>query len=338
MSCYNPNVMTVGSDRESGSLIYHFDGPYARHLFDPRTQTPDLLADHGRYQMLVPCGCCTGCLFDRASEWANRMMAELKSNDYRAIFATLTYRDADLPLTADGPSLSKVDLQLFFKRLRARFAGQKIRYFVCGEYGPRTHRPHYHAVIFGLDLSDFTDILPDRSRSGKPAYRSDLFASIWSHGICQLSPVSWQTCAYTARYVTKKLKSNAKFYASDARQREFTLSSRRPGLGMDECARVLNAGHSHIICGQPGEIAPIPIPRSVLKRFKATACKNPFGLNLSHLADVCSQRVTDGLARTNMLLSETDLTYKDYLRVQYDIFRRRISPITAQERLEDVPH
>lgn len=46
--------------------------------------------------------------------------------------------------------LRKKDLQDFFKRLRRnidKIGYSKITYFGCGEYGPQTFRPHFHAVI-----------------------------------------------------------------------------------------------------------------------------------------------------------------------------------------------
>lgn len=55
------------------------------------------------------------------------------------------------------PFLRKYDLQLFFKRLRKYFDDQskkynipygKIRYFACGEYGPKHFRPHYHIILW----------------------------------------------------------------------------------------------------------------------------------------------------------------------------------------------
>ena len=29
---------------------------------------------------------------------------------------------------------------------------RRIKYFACGEYGNNTHRPHYHAIIYGVGL------------------------------------------------------------------------------------------------------------------------------------------------------------------------------------------
>ena len=97
----------------------------------------------------VPCGKCMACRMTRRKEWSLRMLHELKyHND--ASFVTLTYDDNHVP---DCQSLVKADLQKFFKRLRKLIAPRKIRYFACGEYGRRTGRPHYHAILYNSGLS-----------------------------------------------------------------------------------------------------------------------------------------------------------------------------------------
>lgn len=47
--------------------------------------------------------------------------------------------------------LRKSDLQKFIKRLRFSIAKRydaELRYFACGEYGPKHFRPHYHLLLF----------------------------------------------------------------------------------------------------------------------------------------------------------------------------------------------
>lgn len=86
--------------------------------------------------MFVPCGCCLGCRVAHAREWSLRLLHELGYWD-SAVFLTLTYSDENCPL-----SLSKRELQLFWKRLRKAIAPRKIKYFSCGEYGDLYGRPH----------------------------------------------------------------------------------------------------------------------------------------------------------------------------------------------------
>lgn len=107
-----------------------------------------IFPNESRDGMEVPCGKCLSCRIQRRKEWSIRMMHE-KEFWKDSIFITLTYDDIHLP---EYDSLSKHELQKFFKRLRKNLDGQSIKYFACGEYGDLTQRPHYHAIIFGLSL------------------------------------------------------------------------------------------------------------------------------------------------------------------------------------------
>jgi hypothetical protein len=158
-------------------------------------------------------------------------------------FVTLTYSPENLP--GDG-SLRKQDFQGFMKRLRARFSCQTIRYFHCGEYGAQLGRPHYHACIFGIDFPDKVFYKP----AGEARlYSSALLERIWSYGFCTVGDVTFESAAYVARYIMKKVTGDlAKEHylcvdndtgeiACDARgdlcvrQPEYVTMSRRPGIG-----------------------------------------------------------------------------------------------------------
>jgi len=103
-------------------------------------------------QTLIPCGKCPTCRARRVSEWSFRLMQELKTST-SAHFITLKYNDTNIPISKNGyHTLSKKDLQLFFKRLRKhndkRVKAKPIRYFAAGEYGGKIGRPHYHIILF----------------------------------------------------------------------------------------------------------------------------------------------------------------------------------------------
>lgn len=189
----------------------------------------------------LPCGKCVGCRMEYSRQWANRCMLELQYHE-SSYFVTLTYADRSLPLAVDPETgevnglatLKKRDFQLFMKRLRKRFPDQKLRFFAAGEYGSKYMRPHYHAIIFGLKLDDLKPY--KRSEEGFQYFTSDTLNRVWCDAYGQIgyvvvAPVTWQTCAYTARYVMKKLNGKeAKFYSDFHLQPEFSLMSRKPGI------------------------------------------------------------------------------------------------------------
>lgn len=197
----------------------------------------------------IPCGQCKGCRVDRSKEWANRMMMEASYYE-RNCFITLTYDDEHLPWSkyyAEGDpierrfhTLKKKDFQDFMKRLRDRVSVydphtgkvldySKVRFYACGEYGTESTRPHYHAVIFNWCPDDLRYHTHDLR--GYNLYTSETLSQLWPKGYHYVGFLNWQTCAYVARYVTKKLGQDfANFYRFFHIEPEFSLMSRKPGL------------------------------------------------------------------------------------------------------------
>lgn len=113
-------------------------------------------------------------------------------------FLTLTYDDEHLP---ENGSLHKPDLQKFFKRLRFH-TGKEIRYYACGEYGEKTLRAHYHVCLFGHNFSN--DRQPFRRIGEHILYTSKTLTDIWGLGNTSIGDLTFESAAYTARYVMKK--------------------------------------------------------------------------------------------------------------------------------------
>lgn len=145
----------------------------------------------------IPCGRCIGCRLERSRQWALRCVHEAQLHAENC-FVTLTYSDEKLPY---GGTLIKKHWQDFMKRLRKRTSA-KILYFHCGEYGERSRRPHYHACLFGID---FPDKLFYTERNGCKLYTSEALDAIWGHGFCTIGAVTFESAAYVARYVMKKV-------------------------------------------------------------------------------------------------------------------------------------
>lgn len=252
MACSNPNLVLFKND--FGVVSSSFIG--SAKALDIRKlplHYSDLFT-HGYYYNVVPCGKCPGCRMDYSRVWANRMLVELNDMENTAVFLTLTYNSDNLPYTEPDdngrryPTLSKRDLQLFWKRLRKAFPGKRIRYYIAGEYGPKTHRPHYHAIVYGLSLSDFPDLEFLRLNGlGQSYYNSPSLAKIWSNGFIVLSEVSWHTCAYVSRYVLKKRGKLDKYVVATNVEPEFNLSSRKPGIGLLNAVDMLESGLSEFV-------------------------------------------------------------------------------------------
>lgn len=180
----------------------------------------------------LPCGQCIGCRLERSRQWAVRCMHEAslyKDN----CFLTLTFNNDNL--NSDG-SLVKRDFVLFMKRLRKKF-GSKIRFFHCGEYGSKLSRPHHHACIFNFD---FPDKVLWTVRDGIKLYRSKSLEKLWPYGFCTIGSVTFESAAYVARYITKKItgKKAESHYEKINKETgevvkivpEYITMSRRPGI------------------------------------------------------------------------------------------------------------
>lgn len=166
-------------------------------------------------------------------------------------FLTLTYRPGDEPYNG---SVSVRDWQLFMKKLR-KSRDFPLRFTMCGEYGDRTGRPHYHAAVFGEDFQG-DRVFHKSGKHGDRIYRSDELDELWGHGHTYIGDVTFESAAYIARYIMKKQTGpNAEWYYADVikpeqtiveeRAREFSISSNRPGLGHDWFMRYYRDVYPH---------------------------------------------------------------------------------------------
>lgn len=147
----------------------------------------------------------------------------------RNSFVTLTYAKA--PLT-----LHYTDYQAFMRRLR-KSTPALVRFYMAGEYGELTARPHFHAILFGIDWEDKK--LFKKTPSGN-LYTSQTLTNLWAAGHCTTADVTFQTAAYVARYVMKKVTGPAATHHYQVldpttgelvtRRPEFNKMSLKPGI------------------------------------------------------------------------------------------------------------
>lgn len=222
MSCYSPLTgVWLGDFTKNGKKNYKVISTLNAEL---------AIKERAKEVIPIPCGQCLGCRLDYSKIWAVRCI--LESSYYKDnYFLTLTYDDAHLPKNG---SLVKRDLQLFIKRLRKyiyTYTGLTgVRFFACGEYGDKSMRPHYHIILFNCPLSDLK--LLKRTLLNNNLFISPVIAKLWPFGLHTVGAVTYETCAYTARYVLKKHKGLDKnWYESKNLIPEFVVMSRRPGIG-----------------------------------------------------------------------------------------------------------
>lgn len=172
----------------------------------------------------VPCGRCVDCINKRSAMWAFRLTQQEKISK-TAAFITFTYDNENLPISPNGfPTLKTTDYQAYIKRQRTRISREfgaefwkenAIKYYMVGEYGANTERPHYHAIMF--NLPDFY-------------VRNDhRIKEIWQKGNVQVDNVSPKSIRYVTGYLQKQLYWDNKGDRDD-RQREFSRMSKAIGL------------------------------------------------------------------------------------------------------------
>lgn len=218
MPCYGP---IEAYQLDSGRIVFAERGAVARVL-------------------KLACGQCIGCRLDRSRQWAIRCMHEAQCHAHSS-FVTLTYADDRLPANR---SLLYRDYQCFMRRLRKKFR-QRIRFYMAGEYGERLGRPHFHACLFGVFFDDreYFRTLP----SGSKIFRSAVLDELWTHGYTSVGDVTFESAAYVARYICKKVTGPdaARHYERVDLQTgevyqlapEFCRMSLKPGIGFEWFAK-----------------------------------------------------------------------------------------------------
>nr|DAV45132.1 MAG TPA: Replication associated protein [Microviridae sp.] len=214
----------------------------------------------------LPCGQCHGCRLERSRQWAVRCTHEASLHEKNS-FITLTFSPDALALRKNEWSLDVRDFQLFMKRLRKN-TKQKIRFYHCGEYGKMCSRcslslfncacgsdslevlgrPHYHACLFGYD---FPDKILWKIVNNQPLYISETLSALWPLGFSTIGAVTFESAAYVARYVMKKINGDlseqhyVRFDTGEILKPEYTTMSRRDGIGKDWLKTYLDDVYPH---------------------------------------------------------------------------------------------
>lgn len=249
--CTSPNFIIFNglsqNFKPGKSKLYQFVPHYDYDKF-----LSDALRNNWNF-MPIACGHCLECRRNHAQEWADRCSFEAKKykNNY---FITLSYDDRHLPFNKEQSTLKRDDFTLFMKRLRSYFPDVKLKVFYSGEYGDRSSRPHYHAIIFNLPLTDLSDTFKSAEESlynsdgtlkklvlktylrpfrRNESYYSETIHKAWQYaGNIDVSPFTYATACYVAQYVDKKVAGKTNdFYKKLGIEPEFIGMSK--GLGLN---------------------------------------------------------------------------------------------------------
>lgn len=188
--------------------------------------------------VVLPCGRCRGCRLRKSEEWAIRSHCEASLYKQNS-FLTLTYDEEHLPKNG---SINTEAFQLFIKKLRSHIRreerklniskedGKKIRYLHCAEYGEKGNRPHYHAILYNYS---FDDQVYEEESNDHSIYSSPTLTKLWGMGIARTGSVTFESSAYVARYVMKKVLGTDADEHYKGRKPEFNTMSRRSGIGTE---------------------------------------------------------------------------------------------------------
>lgn len=192
--------------------------PYVR---DPSGKVFKTLDTNHIYKGIpFPCGHCLACRINRRRKWTLRLLLEsMLYSPEDTLYITLTYADEYLHVsTKYGQVVWIDDVVNWIKRVRYYYPN--VRYFVGGEYGSQTNRPHYHALLFGCSPSC-------------SAHVAQLWKCTSSDRPLGIVHVGYQntldSIQYVAGYVSKKVGYP---HRRPREFREFCIQSRKPAIGL----------------------------------------------------------------------------------------------------------
>lgn len=314
------------------------------------------------YYSQIPCGQCLGCRLDYSRQWALRCMLEAKYHDHN-VFVTLTYDDLHLPKTlvadnrtgelVESPYLYKRHIQLFMKRLRIYFQRHfhgtgtepdkicnfhsttpDIRCYYCGEYGSLNGRPHFHLILFNCELPDL--VFLKKNFDGSSLYTSKIISDCWDNkGFITVGAVTFESCAYVARYMLKKQKGQSlkderellSHYDFEVRDfvpglsSEFVGMSRNPGIArryFDEHSTDIYSVDK-VYCASKSGVLEVKPP---------SYFDNLFRLNHEEEYEVIKKKRKNAAKASNLALQgKIDIPLTDYSTIKENALKRKLKAL-----------
>lgn len=249
MACYHPRLRIENEHIWKTADDGHKYHPAIIEQPDDINRRLEDLHRHPFYKyQVIPCRNCIGCRLDYSRQWANRGYLESLRNNNN-YFVTLTYDDEHMKILDEittsenityvnggdwNGCLEPEELTKFIKRFRKginnKYGIEKIKYMACGEYGGKTQRPHYHLILFNCPLPTET-FYNSRIQNKNIYWQNKVIEKYWDKGISNITEASWNTIAYVARYITKKIngKYSEDHYAQNGQIKEFFRVSKGVG-------------------------------------------------------------------------------------------------------------
>lgn len=333
---------------DDGTLVYELEGKN-NGAYVPQYQ--DVYRDGTVvFSQQVPCQQCHGCRIDYSRHWADRIVMEsLLYPEHTNFFVTLTYDDDHLIPNLTGESIELLvdgqyttvnaatlildDVKLFMKRLREYYSRvfdhTGIRVYYCGEYGSRTRRPHYHLCLFNLPIQDLCYY--SHNFRGDTLYNSPTLEKLWDKGYVVIGELTWESAAYTARYVVKKFKgkqSDEFYHQMGDVVPEFSHSSNRPGIAAEFFERYKTDIYKYDRIQLPSSDTrngSVTVPRYFDKLLERYQEENPFDFSIERIEKIKLKRreLADLRSYNERILN--GLFDKEYFRLKEESFNKRTS-------------
>lgn len=215
------------------------------------------------YLGVFPCRQCVNCLARRAKLWTSRLITEHSQSDLTLLFC-LTYTDNMILYSQFGADslraypqysengerlpnkhvalLNKKEIQKFIKRYRKYLPdGVRLKYFVKGEYGDASGRPHYHCVFNlkgNISKTDAENLVAKAWFNGLVKYKGQELPDmslpinqgkkIKVHPFIQFEPYDETSLPYFCKYTAKQTCSS--LFHENELQPEFQLVSTHYGV------------------------------------------------------------------------------------------------------------
>lgn len=265
----------------------------------------------------IGCGKCTACRINKREEWSMRCLHELDDHQH-SIFVTLTYDEYNIP---SGYTLKKKHLQDFIKRLRYYLEPRKIKYFACGEYGEKSYRPHYHAILFNVGFDDIEYI--------KNAWS---FCD-WSTQTHAFGEANIKSIRYCSKYIDKSYSGKIKKQFYDDHNLEIPFKLQSKALGKNYALKIKDRINKLFEITVQGKSMPIP-------RYYRHICETN---NIEFQKKIIDQQKKkyfellkkDDITQINMRSKLEPGEYIELLKKQYDSLVQQERNLKKQIKLQE---